>query len=168
MKLWTFYMYLLLLPGLFVIVFRVFLISCGRIFLPDVILPPSGKFEWSVFCFVIVRRNNTSPTPYQINCTRTLTQTHKAHVVRHMGGIRGRWGRKEDQIYDLLRRLFGPGAPCHRVYYSPPALYLPPPPQQRVLSLQMDHFGGIKKHVLFLLQSPVETRVGTYGEEDTF
>lgn len=34
-----------------------------------------------------------------------LTRTHKAHVPRHMGGIRGRRGRKEDRIYYRVRRL---------------------------------------------------------------
>lgn len=35
---------------------------------------------------------------------RALTQTHKAHVARHMGGIRGRKGRKKDRIYERVRR----------------------------------------------------------------
>lgn len=50
-----------------------------------------------------------------INCGhiagRALTQTHKAHVVRHMGGIRGRKGRKKDRIYERV---------CRRVCLSAP------------------------------------------------
>lgn len=46
-----------------------------------------------------------------------LTQTHKAHVVRHMGEIRGRKGHKKDQIYERVRR---------RVYFSAPLTALHP------------------------------------------